>query len=243
MKRFTRNATLALALAALTAGPAGAGVRFAASPETLVVAPGATFTIQLRVPVAGSAFNGYDAVVEYDPAKLTFLPTSPTSLQLPRGVIRSIVVTGTFSDTSTQPLSEDVQWTSADPTIAEVSNEAGSRGDASRAGQGSAAFPENRLAGLVDQFCDYLGGLLPHCCSRVDAGRLRRAHYGLVLRGHPSSPRLPRLDDLQLAVDRTGASGEPGVARRIGSSHDGGNRLRLAQPDGFARKQHVHGEH
>lgn len=81
MNRFTRNATLALALAALAAGPAGAGVRFAASPETLVVSPGATFTIQLRVPVAGSAFNGYDAIVEYDPAKLTFLPTSPISLQ------------------------------------------------------------------------------------------------------------------------------------------------------------------
>lgn len=81
MHRLARNATLVLALAALAAVPAGAGVRVAASPETLVVSPGATFTVQLRVPVAGSPFNGYDAVVEYDPAVLTFLPTTPVSLQ------------------------------------------------------------------------------------------------------------------------------------------------------------------
>jgi len=81
MNRIARRATLVLALAALAAAPAGAGVRFAASPDTIVVAPGATFTVELRVPVVGSAFNGYDAVVEYDPGKLTFLPTTPTSLQ------------------------------------------------------------------------------------------------------------------------------------------------------------------
>src|SRR5512138_1685649 len=74
-------AALALALAALAAGPAGAGVLLAVTPDTLTVAPGATFTLQLRVPVAGSPFNGYDATVEYDPAVLTFLPRSPSRLQ------------------------------------------------------------------------------------------------------------------------------------------------------------------
>lgn len=63
------------------AAPAAGAARMCVSPETLAVAPGAEFTLELRVPVAGSPFNGYDAVVEYDPAKLTFLPTSPLSLQ------------------------------------------------------------------------------------------------------------------------------------------------------------------
>lgn len=76
-----RFATLAVALSAFVPGAAGAAVRFAVTPETLSVAPGDTFTLQLRVPVAGSAFNAYDAIVEYDPAQLTFLPTSPLSLQ------------------------------------------------------------------------------------------------------------------------------------------------------------------
>lgn len=75
---------LAFTLAAATllvAGACGASVTVAVSPETLTVAPGATFTLTLQVPAFGSAFNGYDAVVEYDPAKLEFLPTSPLTLQ------------------------------------------------------------------------------------------------------------------------------------------------------------------
>lgn len=72
---------LALVCALATAGAARADVRIAVSPESLAVSPGDTFTLELRVPVAGSAFNGYDAIVEYDPAALTFLPTSPLSLQ------------------------------------------------------------------------------------------------------------------------------------------------------------------
>lgn len=79
--------TLALTwvmLAALAFGAPGgarAAVTLVVSPETLTVAPGATFTLALQVPVAGAAFNGYDAVVEYDPSKLTFLPTNPITQQ------------------------------------------------------------------------------------------------------------------------------------------------------------------
>ncbi len=76
-----RTASLALSLALAPVGTPAAGVLLAVSPDTLTVAPGATFTMELRVPVAGSLFNGYDAVVEYDPAVLTFLPRSPLALQ------------------------------------------------------------------------------------------------------------------------------------------------------------------
>ena len=58
-----------------TASPARAtGVQIAVAPETLQVAAGDTFTVQLRVPVAGSAFNGYNATIDFDPAVLKFLP-------------------------------------------------------------------------------------------------------------------------------------------------------------------------
>jgi hypothetical protein len=76
-----RIATLALALAAVTAAAADAAVQLAVLPDTVSVAPGDTFMLELRVPVPGSAINAYDAIVEYDPAVLTFLPTAPTSLQ------------------------------------------------------------------------------------------------------------------------------------------------------------------
>ena len=72
---------VAAALTLALAGTARADVRVAVSPGMLVVAPGATFTLELLVPVPGSAFNGYDAIIEYDPAILTFLPTVPSSLQ------------------------------------------------------------------------------------------------------------------------------------------------------------------
>lgn len=81
MRRTLGAVLLMLSLSAIVASPSRAGVRIAVSPETLSVAPGATFTLELKVPVAGSAFNGYDAVVEYDPTKLTYLPTVPVSLQ------------------------------------------------------------------------------------------------------------------------------------------------------------------
>ncbi len=70
----------ALLAAALPRG-GGAAVRVALVPGALTVAPGDTFTLSLRVTEPGSAFNGYDAVVEYDPAVLAFLPLSPTSKQ------------------------------------------------------------------------------------------------------------------------------------------------------------------
>uniref|UniRef100_A0A832I545 Cohesin domain-containing protein n=1 Tax=Eiseniibacteriota bacterium TaxID=2212470 RepID=A0A832I545_UNCEI len=72
---------LALAAAAPAATPepaaprrdppaARAAVRFALAPESVVVAPGETFTLELGVPAAGPAFNGYDAVVAFDTTAL-----------------------------------------------------------------------------------------------------------------------------------------------------------------------------
>lgn len=74
-------ASAVLALSLPSASVAGAAVHLAMLPESLLVAPGDTVMLELRVPLAGSAFNGYDAIVEYDPSRLTFLPASPLSQQ------------------------------------------------------------------------------------------------------------------------------------------------------------------
>ena len=57
------------------------GVTAALLPDPQTVALGAEFTVELRVTQPGSPFNGFDARVSYDPSALTFVPTSPTSLQ------------------------------------------------------------------------------------------------------------------------------------------------------------------
>ncbi len=63
-------------------GTAGAdGVRAALQPGLSAVIPGSDFSLELDVTEAGTPFNAYDAVIEFDPAALTFLPASPMSQQ------------------------------------------------------------------------------------------------------------------------------------------------------------------
>ena len=79
MSMLLPGAVLILALAAAPA--AAQGVTVALTPNGNQVALGSTFTLDITVTEAGSAFNGFDAVISYDPAALTLIPTSPTSLQ------------------------------------------------------------------------------------------------------------------------------------------------------------------
>src|SRR6266436_4198597 len=72
---------LAGAAALLPGRLAAQGVSVSFSPATLEVAPGDEFDLDLVVTDPGSPFNGFDAVVGYDPDGLTFIPLSPTSLQ------------------------------------------------------------------------------------------------------------------------------------------------------------------
>jgi hypothetical protein len=73
---------LALALACLPPLPAHAsGVTVAVLPDSGFVSPGSEFSLELCVTESGDVFNTYAAVIEYDPAVLTFLQASPLSLQ------------------------------------------------------------------------------------------------------------------------------------------------------------------
>lgn len=75
-------AGLAAFLAFAPPGDAEAdGVHAALAPALTTVAPGEEFTVEVAIVGAGAPFNGFDAVVEFDPAVLTFLPTAPISQQ------------------------------------------------------------------------------------------------------------------------------------------------------------------
>jgi hypothetical protein len=80
LTRLSRLGLCALALAA-AAGSARAAVSVALTPATQTVTPGTDFDVFVDVTSAGSAFNGFDVVVSFDPAALTLLPTAPTTLQ------------------------------------------------------------------------------------------------------------------------------------------------------------------
>jgi len=71
-----------LVLLALSAPAArAAGIELALSPHLQYVGAGSGFDVELRVTAVGSPFNAFEAVLQYDPAVLTFVPTAPTSLQ------------------------------------------------------------------------------------------------------------------------------------------------------------------
>jgi len=78
-------ARLSLALAMLALAiihrTAHADIQAALLPAATIVSPGTSFTIELDVTQAGTDFNGYDTVIEFDPTQLQFQPTSPLSLQ------------------------------------------------------------------------------------------------------------------------------------------------------------------
>jgi hypothetical protein len=73
---------VALALAFLPSAHAHAsGVTAAVLPDSGWVSPGSEFTLELWLTSPGDSIDGYDAVIDFDPAALLFLPTSPPSLQ------------------------------------------------------------------------------------------------------------------------------------------------------------------
>jgi len=77
-------AALALcsALAPLPGRAFAQGIGTSLVPAPDFVAPGATFEVDLEIPVADTTFNGFHAVIGYDPAALTFVPPSPASAAL-----------------------------------------------------------------------------------------------------------------------------------------------------------------
>ena len=72
---------IALACLLLPLPAQSSGVTAAILPDSGFVSPGSEFPLELWVTAPGDSINAYDAVIEYDPAVLTFLQASPLSLQ------------------------------------------------------------------------------------------------------------------------------------------------------------------
>lgn len=70
-----------VALLAGTQPSAAQGVNVGITPASHTVGLDAEFDLDVTVTQAGSPFNGFDATVTFDPAALTFMALSPTSLQ------------------------------------------------------------------------------------------------------------------------------------------------------------------
>src|SRR5437867_10906226 len=76
--------TLAVTWLLICGSPARAaagGVDVALHADSTVVTPGTTFDITVQVTASGAAFNGFDMIVDFDPAALTPVSVSPVSLQ------------------------------------------------------------------------------------------------------------------------------------------------------------------
>jgi hypothetical protein len=86
------RSTQPVSLGATAAPAAGVHLQFVAVPTTIL--PGDTFLVQVTVPVADAQFNAFDLVIEYDPDRLTFVPTSPVSNQ--RGALMTGACANTF---------------------------------------------------------------------------------------------------------------------------------------------------
>ena len=80
------------------------------------------------------------AAVTVTAATLTSISITPPSASIANGTTVQLTATGTFSDQSTQDLTQAVSWTSSDQTKAVVSNAPGSQGLATATGVGSATI-------------------------------------------------------------------------------------------------------
>jgi trimeric autotransporter adhesin len=71
------------------------------------------------------------------PAALVSIAVIPANPSIANGTSQQFAATGTYTDGSTQSLTNSVSWSSSDTTVASVSNASSSRGLASSAGQGT----------------------------------------------------------------------------------------------------------
>jgi 6-phosphogluconolactonase (cycloisomerase 2 family) len=87
----------------------------------------------------GAAFGGVSGstTLNVTPATLVSLTVIPANPSTPNGTTQQFTVSGTYTDNSTQLLTSSVSWSSSDPSIAAVSNAAGTNGLASTLATGS----------------------------------------------------------------------------------------------------------
>ena len=86
---------LMVATALLAAPGASAAVHVSGAVDTLVVAPGAVFTVDIVIPQADSPFNAFGFGLHFEPSRLTFVPAVPNK-DAQRGPLILNACTNTF---------------------------------------------------------------------------------------------------------------------------------------------------
>lgn len=115
--------------------PGVASFSSAASPNQVFArAPG---TAILTATVRGVSASFLLTVSQATISSLTVTPAAPS---IASGLNTPFSVVGTFSDSSTQNLTDDVVWASSAPAVASVSNAAGSKGRAQGLAVGTATI-------------------------------------------------------------------------------------------------------
>jgi uncharacterized protein YjdB len=71
------------------------------------------------------------------PATLASIAINPPSAAIPLGMTQQFTATGTFTDGTTQDVTQSGQWSSSTPTVATISNTAGANGLATTLGTGT----------------------------------------------------------------------------------------------------------
>jgi hypothetical protein len=89
-----------LALGSIPRGAHG-DVHVGFVPANVIVAAGDTFTVHVWVLEAGASFNAFDLAVRFDPAFLSFEPTTPVSAQ--QGPLMTSACASTFHDFEASP--------------------------------------------------------------------------------------------------------------------------------------------
>lgn len=77
MNTWRRCLKSTLAVVALLTCTAAADVRVVMAPSDTLVQRGATIDVRFVVPVAGATFNGYEAIIAFDPSMVAPEPMTP----------------------------------------------------------------------------------------------------------------------------------------------------------------------
>jgi trimeric autotransporter adhesin len=132
---YTDNSTqnLTTAVAWTSSAPAVASVGNASGSQGIAMAmtPGST-----TIAAAIGAISG-STVLSVTPATLVSIAVTPPNPSVANGLSAQFIATGTYTDNSTQNLTTVVAWTSSVPSVANISNAAGSSGLATALGIGA----------------------------------------------------------------------------------------------------------
>jgi hypothetical protein len=107
-----------------------------------ISAPGVATSVAVgstRVSATAGAVSGATTIT-VSPAVLVSIAVTPAIPTIPLGTAQPFTATGSYTDGSTQNITGTVQWSSDTLTVATISNAAGTQGNASGVGQGSATI-------------------------------------------------------------------------------------------------------